>query len=52
VARSNISDKESQFVVELMKELNKMLGIKMRSSTAFHQKMLGNMWKDVIYVKE
>jgi len=33
---SVISDRRSQFVVELMKELNRTLGIKMRLSTAFH----------------
>ena len=33
---SVISDRISQFVVELMKELNRMLGIKMRLSIAFH----------------
>ena len=33
---SVISDRRSQFVVELMKELNRMLGIKMRLSIAFH----------------
>jgi len=33
---SVISDRRSQFVVELMKELNRMLEIKMRLSTAFH----------------
>jgi len=33
---SVISDREPQFVAELTKELNKMLGIKTRLSTAFH----------------
>jgi len=33
---SVISDRRSQFVVELMKELNRTLEIKMRLSTAFH----------------
>ena len=31
-----MSDKGPQFVVELTKELNRMLGIEMRLSTAFH----------------
>ena len=31
-----IFNRESQFVIELMKELNRMLGIKMRLSTLFH----------------
>ena len=33
---SVVSDKEPQFVAELTKELNRMLGIKMKLSTAFH----------------
>ena len=33
---SVISDRGSQFVVELTKELNRMLGIETRLSTAFH----------------
>jgi len=33
---SIISDRESQFVVGLMKELNRMLEIKSKLSTAFH----------------
>ena len=33
---SMMSDRRSQFVVELIKELNKMLGIEMRLLTAFH----------------
>jgi len=33
---SVISDRELQFVVELTRELNKMLGIETRLSTAFH----------------
>jgi len=33
---SVVSDKGPQFVVELMKELNKMLGIEMRLLTVFH----------------
>jgi len=31
-----VSDREPQFAAELMKELNKMLGIKMKLLTAFH----------------
>ena len=31
-----IFDRESQFVTELMKELNRMLDIKMKLSTLFH----------------
>jgi len=31
-----ISDKEPQFVAGLMKELNEMLGIKTKLSTAYH----------------
>ena len=33
---SVVSDREPQFTVELTKELNKMLGIERRLSTAFH----------------
>ena len=33
---SMMSDRRPQFVVELIKELNKMLGIEMRLLTAFH----------------
>jgi len=33
---SVISDREPQFVAELTKELNRMLGIRMKLSTAFH----------------
>ena len=33
---SVISDREPQFVAELMKELNKMLGIETKLSTAFY----------------
>ena len=33
---SVVSDREPQFVAELTKELNKMLGIETRLSTAFH----------------
>ena len=34
-----ISNREPQFVVELMKELNKMLGIETRFLTIFHLQM-------------
>ena len=33
---SMISDREPQFVVELMRELNKMLGIEIKLFTAYH----------------
>jgi len=33
---SMVSDRGSQFAAELTKELNRMLGIKTRLSTAFH----------------
>ena len=33
---SVISDRGSQFATELMRKLNKMFGIEMRSSTVFH----------------
>ena len=33
---SVVSDRGPQFAVELMKELNKMLGIKTKLSTTFH----------------
>jgi len=33
---SVILDREPQFAVELMKELNRMLGIKMKLSTVFY----------------
>jgi len=33
---SMVSDRGPQFAVELIKELNRMLGIEMRLSTAFH----------------
>ena len=36
---SVISDREPQFVVGLMKELNKILGIEIKLSTAFHLQM-------------
>ena len=38
---SVILDKGSQFAVELMKELNRMLGIIMKLSTSFHLQMDG-----------
>ena len=38
---SVVSDRGLQFVAGLMKELNKMLGIEMRLSTAFHPQMDG-----------
>jgi len=34
--KSVISDRGPQFVVELMKDLNKMLGIEKKLLTAFH----------------
>ena len=40
---SVISDRGPQFVVELMKKLNKMLEIEMRLLTAFHPQMDGQM---------
>jgi len=40
---SMVLDREPQFVVELTKELNKMLGIEMRLLTAFHPQMDGQM---------
>jgi len=33
---SVVSDREQQFAAELIKELNKMLGIQTKLSTAFH----------------
>ena len=38
---SVVLDRGLQFAVELMKELNKMLGIEMRLSTAFHSQTDG-----------
>ena len=38
---SVVSDRGLQFVVELTKELNRMLGIEMRLSTVFHPQMNG-----------
>jgi len=40
---SIISDREPQFAVELTKELNKILGIETRLSTAFHPQTDGQM---------
>ena len=36
---SVVPDRRPQFVAELTKELNRMLGIKMKLSTAFHSQM-------------
>ena len=38
-----ISDRGLQFVVELTRELNKMLGIETRLSTAFHPQTDGQI---------
>ena len=38
---SVVSDRGPQFAAELTKELNRMLGIKMKLSTAFHPQMDG-----------
>jgi len=38
---SVVSDRELQFAAELTKELNKILGIETRLSTAFHPQMNG-----------
>ena len=40
---SVVSDREPQFVAELTKELNRMLGIKTKLSTAFHPQTDGQM---------
>ena len=40
---SVVSDRRPQFVAELMKELNRMLGIETRLSTAFHPQTDGQM---------
>jgi len=40
---SIVSDRGPQFAAELMKEFNKMLGIKTKLSTAFHPQMDGQM---------
>jgi len=39
--KSVVLDRGPQFVAELMKELNRMLGIQMRLSTAFHPQIDG-----------
>jgi len=39
---SVVSDRGPQFVVELTKELNRILGIKMKLSTAFHPQCCSN----------
>ena len=39
--KSVILDREPQFAAELTKELNRMLGIETRLSTAFHPQMDG-----------
>jgi len=42
-----ISDRGPQFTVELIKELNRMLGIEIKLSTAFHLQMDGQTeWKN------
>jgi len=38
-----VSDRGPQFAVELTKELNRMLGIEMKLSTAFHPQTDGQM---------
>ena len=38
-----VSDREPQFVAELTKELNRMLGIETRLSTVFHSQTDGQM---------
>ena len=40
---SIVPDKGPQFVAELTKELNKMLGIKTKLSTVFHPQIDGQM---------
>jgi len=40
---SVVSDRGPQFIAELMKELNRMLGIEMRLSIAFHPQTDGQM---------
>ena len=40
---SIVSDRGPQFAAELMKELNRILGIQMKLSTAFHPQMDGQM---------
>jgi len=39
--KSIISDREPQFIVGLMRELNQILGIKSKMSTVFHSQMDG-----------
>jgi len=41
--KSVVSDRGPQFATELMKELNKMLGIETRLSTAFHPQTDGQI---------
>ena len=41
--KSIVLDREPQFMVELIKKLNRMLGIETRLSTAFHLQMDGQM---------
>ena len=41
--KSVVSDRGPQFAAELTKELNRMLGIKTKLSTAFHPQMDGQM---------
>ena len=41
--KSIVLDRGPQFAVELMKELNRMLGIEMRLSTAFHPQTDGQI---------
>jgi len=43
---SVISDREPQFAAELMKELNKMLGIETKLSIAYH--LQTDKWKEQI----
>jgi len=40
---SMVSDRGPQFAVELMKKLNRMLGIETKLSTAFHPQTDGQM---------
>jgi len=41
--KSIISDRGAQFVVNLIKELNQILGIEMKLSTAFYPQMDGQI---------
>jgi len=41
LSKSMVSDRRPQFAAELTKKLNRMLGIEMRLSTAFHPQMDG-----------